>query len=103
MNSRMSCRLHVHISTGVCATVRNAQLTSLCVATPRFIENGGASADLEGETTVLSGYLMIGDVEEDTVFDKVEDQNLTNKIRFSDACLFTFDWHTFAEHPHKSM
>ena len=68
MNSRMSCRLRMHISTGVCATVRNAQLTSLCVPTPRFIENGGDSVELKGETTVLSSYLMIGDVEEDTVF-----------------------------------
>ena len=91
----MSCRLHIHISTGVCATVHNAQLTSLCVATPRFVENGGASAELNGETTVLSGYLMVGAVEEDAVFDKVENQQLANKIRFPDervhlldACLY---------------
>jgi len=61
----------------------------LCVATPRFIENGGASADLDGETTVFSSYLMVGDVEEDAVFDKVENQQLANKIRFPDNCALT--------------
>lgn len=81
----------------MCATAHNAQLTSLYVATSRFVANDQAGAEHDGETVVFSDYLSIDKTDDEpsnVIFDgdqasNVAKQRLANQIRFPDKCALT--------------